>query len=123
MQEAARKDFEQAFGVLQALFAIVSQLERGWHHDNLQRIMRCCVILHKMIIENKQGMNSNYIYDETSTSPTVDSPDTSRLASFSQFVSNFQRINNSDLHIQLRNNLVSHLWALKGCSETEREVS
>jgi hypothetical protein len=76
-----------------------------------------------MIIENKRGMNGDYIYDGTTTSATIDSPDTSRLASFSQFVSNFQRIINSNLHNQLRNNLVSHLWALKGRSETEREVS
>jgi hypothetical protein len=123
MQEAARKDVEWAFGVLQARFAIVSRLARGWHHDNLQRIMKCCVILHNMIIENKRGMNGDYIYDGTTTSATIDSPDTSWLASFSQFVSNFQRIINSNLHNQLCNNLVSHLWALKVRSETKRKVS
>ena len=120
MQEAARKDVERAFGVLQARFAIVSRPARGWHHSNLQRIMRCCVILHNMIIENERGMNTDYLYDGLSTSATVTSPDTSRSACFSQFVSTFQRINNSNMHIQLRNDLVSHLWALKGRSEDER---
>jgi hypothetical protein len=76
-----------------------------------------------MIIENKRGMNGDYIYDGTSTSTTIDTPDTPQSASFSQFFSNFQRINNSNLNIQLCNNLVSHLWALKGRSETKRKVS
>jgi hypothetical protein len=117
MQEEACKDVERAFGVLQAQFAIVSFPSRGWHHSNLQRIMRCCVILHNMIIENKQEMNTDYFYNGLSTSATVTGPDTSQSASFSQFVSNFQRINNSSMHIQLHNGLVSHLWALKGRSE------
>ena len=123
MQEAACKNVGQAFGALQAWFAILSWQEPGWNHDNLQIHMICSVILHNMIIENKREMNCDYIYNRKSTSATIDSLGTCQLAGFSQFVSKFQRINNSNMHTQLQNELVSHLWALKGCSETKREVS
>ncbi|XP_071681875.1 uncharacterized protein [Lolium perenne] len=51
-QEAARKDIERAFSVLQARFAIVRGPARFWDMDTLKDIMTTCVILHNMIIED-----------------------------------------------------------------------
>ncbi|CAN1130838.1 hypothetical protein LINPERHAP2_LOCUS6058, partial [Linum perenne] len=53
MQEAARKDVERAFGVLQARRAIVRGAARFWHRQKLKDIMYACVILHNMIVENE----------------------------------------------------------------------
>ena len=52
-QEANKKDVERAFGVLQARFAIVRGLARFFHTETLQDIMKACVILHNMIVEDE----------------------------------------------------------------------
>ncbi|KAK1669335.1 hypothetical protein QYE76_057494 [Lolium multiflorum] len=56
-QEAAQKDIERAFGVLQARFTIVRGLARFWDMDTLDDIMTSNVILHNMIIEDERGLN------------------------------------------------------------------
>ncbi|XP_021317734.1 uncharacterized protein LOC110435946 [Sorghum bicolor] len=52
-QEAARKMVERAFGVLQSRFAIVRGGARFWDIDTLALIMRACVIMHNMIVEDE----------------------------------------------------------------------
>ncbi|XP_047942994.1 uncharacterized protein LOC125189804 [Salvia hispanica] len=52
-QEAARKDVERAFGVLQARWAILRCPARVWHEDDVADIMVACIILHNMIIEDE----------------------------------------------------------------------
>ena len=99
MQEAARKDVERAFGVLQARFAIVSRPAQGWSLQNLGMIMTCCVILHNMIIENERGMHENEFFNEGG-SAVVSEPEPARSLEFSQFVNQFQILHNSDMHYQ-----------------------
>ncbi|XP_044428673.1 uncharacterized protein [Triticum aestivum] len=53
-QEGARKDVERAFGVLQSRFTIVRRPARLWKRKSVGRIMRACVILHNMIIEDER---------------------------------------------------------------------
>ncbi|XP_024190676.1 phosphoserine aminotransferase 2, chloroplastic-like [Rosa chinensis] len=53
-QEAYRKYVENAFGILQARFAIVRQPARGWDKDSLSTIMLPCIILHNMIVEDER---------------------------------------------------------------------
>jgi hypothetical protein len=115
MQEAARKDVERVFGVLEARFAIVAQPAQGWSHRNLQKIMKCCVILHNMIIENERGSDQEFFYE--STSAIVTTPEPQRSFNYSQFFSNYQQVTNSNLHYQLQNDLFQHLWSLKGQNE------
>ncbi|XP_021320814.1 uncharacterized protein LOC110437041 [Sorghum bicolor] len=52
-QEAARKMVERAFGVLQSRFAIVRGGARIWDEETLALIMRACVIMHNMIVEDE----------------------------------------------------------------------
>ncbi|XP_050246461.1 uncharacterized protein LOC126694312 [Quercus robur] len=52
-QEAYRKGVERAFGVLQARFAIVRGPARFFYQETLHDIMKVCIILHNMIIENE----------------------------------------------------------------------
>ena len=54
-QEAARKDIEPTFVVLQARFAIVRGPARFWDMNTLKNIMTTRVILHNMIIEDERG--------------------------------------------------------------------
>nr|XP_043620302.1 uncharacterized protein LOC122592161 [Erigeron canadensis] len=51
-QEAARKDVERAFGVLQGRWQIIEQYARPYSPNKIKRIMLCCVILHNMIVED-----------------------------------------------------------------------
>ncbi|RWR92880.1 putative nuclease HARBI1 [Cinnamomum micranthum f. kanehirae] len=61
-QESVRKDMERAFGVLQARFSIVRGLARFWDRQTLQHIMKTCIIMHNMIIEDErdQSLPPNY---------------------------------------------------------------
>jgi hypothetical protein len=52
MQEACRKYVEQAFGVLQARWAIFSSPEtRIWSLQTMHYIRKCCVSMHNMTVE------------------------------------------------------------------------
>jgi hypothetical protein len=56
-QEAARKDVERAFGVLQSRFAIVRGPARLWDEATLSNIMIACIIMHNMIIEDEERVD------------------------------------------------------------------
>jgi hypothetical protein len=59
-QEAAQKDIEWTFCVLQARFTIFRGPVPFWVMDTLNDIMTTCVILHNMIIEDKRGLNLSF---------------------------------------------------------------
>ncbi|EGZ23154.1 hypothetical protein PHYSODRAFT_373039, partial [Phytophthora sojae] len=52
VQEALRKDVERAFGVLHARFAIVARPTHTWSLDKIKSTLKCCVILHNMIVDD-----------------------------------------------------------------------
>ncbi|XP_072149543.1 uncharacterized protein [Setaria viridis] len=62
-QEACRKDVERAFGVLQSRFAIVRGPARFWDEDTIGQIMRACVIMHNMILEDERDEEDDLNYD------------------------------------------------------------
>ncbi|XP_022545844.2 uncharacterized protein LOC106355163 [Brassica napus] len=55
VQESTRKDVERAFGVLQARFAIVKNPAILWDKTQIGMVMRTCIILHNMIVENERN--------------------------------------------------------------------
>ena len=68
LQEAYRKDVERAFGVLQSRFAIIRNPARFWYRDDLSYVMKTCVILHNMIIEDERDETFN---EEPNEDPPV----------------------------------------------------
>ena len=114
-QEAYRKDVERAFGVLQARFAIVRGPARFFYQETLQDIMKACIILHNMIIEDErdeaEAVDFDYEQiDEISCTPMSREP----TNEFSKFIQVHKRIMDKEVHSQLQQDLVDHLWQLRG---------
>ncbi|XP_074336136.1 uncharacterized protein LOC141673299 [Apium graveolens] len=53
-QESQRKDVKRVFGVLQSRFTIVRGPARFLDRADLGRIMRACIIIHNMIVEDER---------------------------------------------------------------------
>ncbi|XP_023744295.2 uncharacterized protein LOC111892490 [Lactuca sativa] len=106
MQEAARKDVERAFGVLQYRWAIVRGPARSWQLKNIKDIIYTCIILHNIIVENKGNAISNWSDD-------VDPPIRVNRGPVEEVQYQIQR--NSELrdnvvHHALRHDLMEHIW-------------
>ena len=69
-QESARKDVERAFGVLQARFAIVRGPTHFWDEETLAYIMKVCIIMHNMVIEDECDIGNND-FDGSDANPPV----------------------------------------------------
>ncbi|KAF5442790.1 hypothetical protein F2P56_035412, partial [Juglans regia] len=109
-QESTRKDVERAFGVLQQRFAIVREPSPLFKVNDLTNIMKQCIILHNMIIEDERddGQGLNMEYDqldddllELSHNPTNE---------FINFIQLHHEIRDSSAHHQLQADLIEHHW-------------
>ncbi|XP_027076867.1 uncharacterized protein [Coffea arabica] len=69
IQEAASKDVEQDFGVVQSRWAIVCGPARFWHKAKLKDIVYTCIILHNMIVEDEGDAIKNW--DDDDEEPTI----------------------------------------------------
>lgn len=58
-----RKDVERGFGVLQAI-AIVKDLTLFWDKVKIGKIMRACIILHNMIVEDEKDGYTHFNVSE-----------------------------------------------------------
>ncbi|XP_059649885.1 uncharacterized protein LOC132295593 [Cornus florida] len=113
MQESYRKDVERVFGALQARFAIVWGLARFWSHEDLNDIMKACIILHNMIIEDERDNSLDDEYDAPEmVHPFEVSQEPSPL--FSEFLARHHMILSSVIHHTLHNDLIEHLWSRQG---------
>ncbi|XP_076910633.1 uncharacterized protein LOC143568343 [Bidens hawaiensis] len=110
-QESVRKDVERAFGVLQQR-AIIRGPSRMFKVSVLTNIMKACVILHNMIIEDERddGDDLNMEYDQLDD----DLPELSRThtCEFMDFIERHLRIRDNSAHHQLQEDLVEHQWLL-----------
>ncbi|XP_022681834.1 putative nuclease HARBI1 [Setaria italica] len=106
-QEACRKDVERAFGVLQSRFAIVRGAARFWDQDTIGQIMRACVIMHNMIVENERDEGDDLNYDGVGEKVNISHDETPELE---EFIKNYRDIRDKDIHNQLQDDLIEHLW-------------
>ena len=116
-QETCRKDVKRAFGVLQARFAIVRGLARFFHLETLQKIMKACIILHNMIVEDERDDNEMVDLDYEQIDG-VDNPPLQVLREqsdgFMLYIERYGRIRDREIHFQLQLDLIEHLWQLQG---------
>jgi hypothetical protein len=112
-QEAYRKNVECAFAMLQARFAIVRYPALTWLKDQMWEVMNACVTMHNMIIESEREypVVDPEPYHRQGPLATVDRK---VPAAFAAFLAMLQEIRDKNTHSQLQDDLVEHLWILKG---------
>uniref|UniRef100_A0A0D3C5V5 Myb-like domain-containing protein n=1 Tax=Brassica oleracea var. oleracea TaxID=109376 RepID=A0A0D3C5V5_BRAOL len=119
-QEAVRKDVERVFGVLQARFAIVKNPALFWDKAQTGKIMRACIILHNMIVEDErdgytQFDVSGFQQGEETGSSHVNLDFSSNMpTNLVNMIGVRTRIRDRSMHEQLKADLVEHLWSKFG---------
>uniref|UniRef100_A0A0D3EDX7 DDE Tnp4 domain-containing protein n=1 Tax=Brassica oleracea var. oleracea TaxID=109376 RepID=A0A0D3EDX7_BRAOL len=122
-QEAVRKDVERAFGVLRACFAIVKNLALFWDKVKIGKIMRACIILHNMIVKDEQdGYTqfdvSEFQQGEDNKSSHVDLMYSTDIpTNIANMMGVRTRIRDRQMHQQLKDDLVEHVWFKFGRDE------
>ncbi|XP_002893144.2 uncharacterized protein LOC9329205 [Arabidopsis lyrata subsp. lyrata] len=115
-QEAVRKDVERAFGVLQARFAIIRNPGLFWDKERMGKIMRACIILHNMIVEDERDENtqfdlSDFVEGEGSGTSQVDNSfSTETATNVNNLMANRAQIRHEQTHRQLKEDLIEHIW-------------
>uniref|UniRef100_A0A0D3A8S6 DDE Tnp4 domain-containing protein n=1 Tax=Brassica oleracea var. oleracea TaxID=109376 RepID=A0A0D3A8S6_BRAOL len=128
-QEAVRKDVERAFGVLQARFAIVKNPALYWDKVKIGKIMKACIILLNMIIEDEQDDYTQYdVSDfqqgEGSRSSHVDlTYSTDIPTNIANQMGVRTRIRDRQAHEQLKGDLVEHIWRKLGSDQDNNRAS
>ncbi|XP_058783265.1 uncharacterized protein LOC131657937 [Vicia villosa] len=117
-QEGCRKDIERAFGVLQARFKIIREPARLWDIADLGIIMRLCIILHNMIVEDERDSYSQRWTDfEQSGESGSSAPQpysTEVLPAFANHVRARSEFRDPNVHQELQADLVKHIWTKFG---------
>ena len=117
-QEGCRKDIEHAFGVLQTRFKIIREPARMWEISDLAIIMRSCIMLHNMIVEDERDTYSHHWTDydqsEASGSSTPQPFSTEVLPAFANHMRARSELRDSNVHHELQSDLVKHIWSKFG---------
>ena len=117
-QEGCRKDIERAFGVLQARFKIIREPARLWDIADLGIIMRSCIILHNMIVEDERDTYAqrwtDFEQSEGSGSSAPQPYSTEVLPTFASHVRARSELRDPNVHHELQADLVKHIWTKFG---------
>jgi hypothetical protein len=127
-QEAIRKDIERCFGLLQSKWYIVVKPSRRWRTSFMVKIMRCCVILHNMILEDEGArayckevweLNENAIQIRPEVFPNSGeayNPFKQVDSSVNSIAAALEALTDAEANQTLKNALVEHLWRMRGAS-------
>ncbi|XP_010418557.1 PREDICTED: putative nuclease HARBI1 [Camelina sativa] len=122
-QEACRKDVERAFGVLQARFAIVKNPALFLDKAKIGKIMRACIILHNMIVEDERHEYSFYDPSEfyqgegSGTSHVDLSYSTDRPTNLHNIMTMRNDVRDPKMHDRLQKDLIEHIWQKFGATQ------
>ncbi|WZZ90258.1 uncharacterized protein LOC106366649 isoform X1 [Brassica napus] len=122
-QEAARKDVERAFVVLQARFAIVKNPTLFWDKVKIGNIMRACIILHNMIVEDERDGYTHFNVSEFQQGDDAGSShvdltySTDMPSNITNMMGVRTRICDKQMHQRLKADLVEHIWRKFGRDE------
>ncbi|KAL9676081.1 hypothetical protein QQ045_004294 [Rhodiola kirilowii] len=113
-QEGQRKDVERAFGVLQSRFAIIRGPARFWDKADLAKIMRACIILHNMIVEDERDTYATPFgplpsYDDATNGLPPPNLGEEPLAPYERYIERNVQIRDRQKHRQLQSDLIEHI--------------
>ncbi|XP_071713356.1 uncharacterized protein [Rutidosis leptorrhynchoides] len=109
-QASARKDIERAFGVLQGRVHIIRIASRSMSVNRIRRVIECCLILHNMILEDNNFVLSKW--EEIFTTEEMENG-MERIRNRGRDRDIIAReIRDRDMHNQLTEDLVEHIWNL-----------
>ncbi|XP_020988306.1 uncharacterized protein LOC110276072 [Arachis duranensis] len=114
-QEGQRKDVKRAFEVLQARFVIIRGPARFWEKKKLANIMRACIILHNMIVEDERDTYAGNFaqgleYDDVENGLSQPQLGEEDFAPYHQFLQKNAQLRNRQQHRQLKEDLIEHIW-------------
>jgi hypothetical protein len=116
-QEKCRKDVERFFGVFQAKWKIMHNAARLWSPEDLNSIVRACIILHNMVIENERGVNLPNVHPSEwpgASNPTI--TPLRAIPGIDEVIDAYSLIQDRTTSHQLQLDLIEHMWGLKGSS-------
>jgi hypothetical protein len=119
--QSVRKDIERAFGVLQARWRILALPARHWDRQYLDDMVRSCVVLHNMIVEDERCDPEvrdnlefdNFEGDDVKWSYVISDSDAMTNPEESTFARMLERVGenrNEEVHFNLREDLKMHLY-------------
>jgi hypothetical protein len=106
-QESTKKDVEWAFGMLQSRFAIVRGPVQYWNKKTLANIMKACIIMHNMIIEDEGVMNLGFDHEREVNS--FISLSHGEIPELHDLLQTHNRIRDRGTSSQLQKDLIEHL--------------
>ncbi|CAN6864888.1 unnamed protein product [Brassica oleracea] len=103
-QESIRKDVERAFGVLQARFAVVRNPSDLWDKNKISNIMRTCLILHNMIVQDERNSDTLEEFQDDDFTFTV-----KKAKKPSNIIARRKEVRDPHIHQQLKEDLIEHI--------------
>jgi Plant transposon protein len=115
-QEGARKAVERVFGVLFQMFNILYQPSRLWYVEDMNNVVKACIIIHNMICEERRESYTGTI-NVGVNNPTSSASELipyKSVQSENEQVAHWRdcvdHIENSHHHTKLQQSLCDHLW-------------
>jgi hypothetical protein len=108
-QTSMRKDVEYTFGLLKKRFNILAIPDRSYSQRTLNLIMRICIILHNMIINDERD-NDYYDNYYTVTFVVARHITYEALASLTTILQKYTHLTSGLIFLNLQSNLFEHIW-------------
>ncbi|XP_026451458.1 uncharacterized protein LOC113351737 [Papaver somniferum] len=109
-QQAKRNDVERAFGTLQNKFQITKKPAFYWDKEDINFIIKYFLILHNMVIENERR---NLDWGQVVNEP---------IGQVTGIPRSYHELRNDEAYLQLRNDLVQHIWIRHGLGLRDGEM-